>query len=123
MTEEKVKEFEDLYNEFLAKCMKICEELKHMERGYGYCNEFTPRGDDVYCHGHEYWPYGGHEEHEKYFPTILLTYTEEGLKSFVDAQLTFAKREQEKKERLEKEEKEKREMAEYQRLKEKFEKK
>ena len=50
--------------------------------------------------------------------------TEEELKDFVDAHLTFAKRAQEKKkERLEKEKKEKEEMAEYQRLKEKFEKK
>lgn len=123
MTEEEVKTLESLYNEFLSKCLKICEELKRLELGYGYCNEFTPMGDDVYCHGDEYWPYGGHQEYEKYFPTILLTYTEEELKSFVDAHLTFAKRAQEKKERLEKEKKEKEEMAEYERLKEKFEKK
>lgn len=122
MTEEKLKEFEDLYNEFLTKCKKVCEELKRLERGYGYCDEFTPMGDDVYCHGHEYWPYGGHEEHEKYFPTILLTYTREEIKNYVDNLLTLAKQEREEKERLEKEKKEKREMAEYQRLKEKFEK-
>lgn len=122
MTEEKVKEFEDLYNEFIAKCLKICGELERVERGYNYCNEFTLMGDDVYCHGHEYWPYGGHEEHEKYFPTILLTYTREEIKNYVDNLLTLAKQEREEKERLEKERKEKKEMAEYQRLKEKFEK-
>ena len=122
MTDEEVKTLESLYNEFLAKCKKICEELERLDGGYGHCDKFMPMGDDVYCHGHEYWSYG-FEEHEKSFPTILLTYTEEELKDFVDAHLTFAKRAQEKKERLEKEKKEKEEMAEYQRLKEKFEKK
>jgi len=123
MTEEKVKEFENLYNEFLTKCKKVCEELQRLEGGYGYCNEFIPMGDDVYCHGHEYWSYGGHQEHEKYFPTMLLTYTEEEVKNYVDNILTLEEEEERKKAERLKEEKEKKEMAEYQRLKEKFEKK
>jgi hypothetical protein len=122
MTEKELETLKNLYNKFSAKCEKICEQLDRLHGGYGHSDEFIPMGDDVYGHGHEYWSYGGHEEHEKYFPTILLTYTEEELKTFVDAHLTFAKREREKKERLEKEKKEKEEMAEYQRLKEKFEK-
>ena len=48
-------------------------------------------GNSVYCHGHEYWSYGGHEEYEEYFPTILLTYTEEEVKKYVDNLLTLAK--------------------------------
>lgn len=122
MTEKEVKTFESLYDKFVAKCNDICSELKRVERGYGYCNEFKPMDDEVYCHGHEYWSYGGHEEYEKYFPKILLTYTKEEVKNYVDNRLTLAKQEREKKERLEKEKKEKKEMAEYQRLKEKFEK-
>ena len=122
MSEKEVKTLETLYNEFLAKCLKICEELKRVERGYGYCNEFKLMDEEVHCHGHEYWSYGGHEEYEKTFPSILLTYTEEEVKNYVDNLLTLAKQEREKKERLEKEKKEKKEMAEYQRLKEKFEK-
>ena len=122
MTEKEVKTFESLYDKFVAKCNDICSELKRVERGYGYCNEFKLMDEEVHCHGHEYWSYGGHEEYDKYFPKILLTYTEEELKSFADAHLAFAKQEREKKERLEKEKKEKKEMAEYQRLKEKFEK-
>ena len=86
MTEEEVKTLESLYNEFLAKCKKICEELERLDGGYGHCDKFMPMGDDVYCHGHEYWSYG-FEEHEKSFPTILLTYTEEELKDYVDAHL------------------------------------
>ena len=58
MTEEEVKTLESLYNEFLAKCKKICEELERLDGGYVHCDKFMPMGDDVYCHGHEYWSYG-----------------------------------------------------------------
>ena len=123
MTKEEVKTLESLYDKFVTKCEKICEELDRVDGGYGHCDKFIPMGHDVYCHGHEYWSYGGHEEHEKYFPTILLTYTEEEVKNYVDNLLSLAEEEKRKKtERLE-EEKEKKEMAEYQRLKKKFEKK
>lgn len=90
MTEEKIKTLETLYNEFLTKCLKICEELKRFKRNYGYCDEFIPMGNNVYCHGHEYWSYGGDEEYEEYFPTILLTYTEEEVKNHVDNLLSLA---------------------------------
>ena len=107
MTEEKLKEFKDLYNEFFTKCEKICGELKRFKRDYGYCNEFIPMDNNVYCRGHEYWSYGGHEEYEEYeeyFPTILLTYTEEEVKNHVDNLLSLAEEEKRRKtERLEKE--------------------
>ena len=121
MTKEEVKTLESLYNKFLTKCEKICEELDRWEDGYGYCKDFIPMGDEVYCHGHEYWSYGGHAEHKKYFPKMLLTYTQEEVKNYVDNLLTLEKQKREELERLEKEKEEEKEMAEYQRLKEKFE--
>lgn len=122
MKKEELKQFLELYDKFEDTCSDICHELSHYDNDFIYVEDFYIDEDSIRCEGDEYWSYGGHEHHTKYFPINLLTYSDDELKEYV-SNLILEESEKKAKELAEKEKYQKeQELKELKRLKEKYEK-
>jgi len=110
MKKEELKQFLELHDKFGDACSDICNELRHYDNDFMYVDDFYIDEDSVRCEGDEYWSYGGHEHHTKYFDIKLLTYSDDELKEYVSNLI------------LEKNKKKEQELKELKRLKEKYEK-
>ncbi len=122
MKNEELKQLLELYNKFEDRCSFICRELSYYDRNFQYVDDFSIEDDTVRCEGDEYWSYGGHEHHTKYFNIDLLTYSDDELKEYV-SNLILEESEKKSKEIAEREKyKKEQELKELKRLKEKYEK-
>ena len=122
MKKEELKQFLELHDKFEDTCSDICHELSNYDHNFIYVEDFYIDEDSVRCEGDEYWPYGGHEHHTKYFDIDLLTYSDNELKEYV-SNLILEESEKRAKELVEKEKyKKEQELKELKRLKEKYEK-
>ena len=122
MKKEELKQFLKLYNKFENRCSFICRELSSWNEDFKFVDQFYIEDNSVRCEGDEYWNFGGHEHHIKYFDINLLTYSDDELKEYV-SNLILEESEKKAKEiaEIEKRKKEQ-ELKELQRLKEKYEK-
>jgi len=122
MKKEELKQFLKLRDKFEDACSDICNELRHYDNNFMYVDDFYIDEDSVRCEGDEYWSYGGHEHHTKYFDIKLLTYSDDELKEYV-SNLILEKNKKKEKDLAEKEQYQKeQELKELKRLKEKYEK-
>lgn len=130
MTKEEVKKFKELCEQFEEDCSRVASILSQFEvynkseENITFASRFLPNGkDEVYWHGDEYWRYGGHEEHEGYFPIKYLSMTDEQVrKAGARKNAEFLKKKKEKEDAIAAEKKRK-EYEQYQKLKEQFENK
>ena len=120
MTKQELEQYGKLNEKFVSDCERVCKELSRYDGSYDFLDSFILEDDEVYGHGHEWWSYGGHEEHEEYFDAVLLTYSDEELREYVDKRIEEKnKREQEKKDIKEAREREL-DLKKYNELKEKL---
>jgi len=122
MNNKELKQFLELYDKFEDRCNYICRELSSWDEDFKFVDQFYIEDNSVRCEGDEYWNFGGHEHHTKYFDIDLLSYTDKELYNYVYSLISeeTKKKAKEKAEKL-KYEREK-ELKELQRLKEKYEK-
>jgi len=122
MKKEELKQFLELHDKFEDTCSDICHELSNYDSNFIYAEDFYIDENSVRCEGDEYWSYGGHEHHTKYFDIKLLTYSNDELKEYV-SNLILEENKKKAKELAEKEQyKKEQELKELKRLKEKYEK-
>lgn len=122
MKKEELKQFLELYDKFEDTCLDIRNELSYYDSDFKYVDEFYIDDKRIRCEGDEYWSYGGHEHHTKYFNIDLLTYSDDELKEYV-SNIILEESEKKAKELAEKEKyKKEQELKELKRLKEKYEK-
>ena len=118
MKKSEVKQFLKLDDKFQMRCTEICKLLMPSRPYMIYMSTFIIGDEYVECEGDDYWSYGGHEYYAGKFLTEYLWMSDDEIKSIVDLELE--KQNEVKQKQLR--EQESKEMAEYERLKAKFEK-
>jgi hypothetical protein len=121
---EKFKELSDKFEEDCTRVVGILanskERTAHESGNIKYSDYFRLEDDVVNWEGDEYWSFGGHEYHSGYFPTELLTMTDEELMSIVDKENKEYEEEQEAKKRRKEEREKAARLEQYKKLKEEF---
>lgn len=120
MTKEQLIQYKTSNSLFEDTCKRIAEEMERVDPDWKFIRQFQYYDDEIECDGEEHWAYGGYEHYTKWFPTSLLTSSEEELKKYVDELVAEKEREEEKERKAKEAIDYKRELAEYERLKKKF---
>ena len=120
MTQEQLKQFEELNELFQNRCEIICKLLEPLNKNYKYLYDFEIDENKVVGKGDEYLGYGGTEYHCISFPKEYLYKDDDDIEDLVYIEIVKRNKQRLEEEQNKKEIKLKREKEEYERLKAKF---
>lgn len=119
MTQEQLKQFEELNELFQNRCEIVCKLLEPLNKNYKYLDSFEIDANKVVGKGDEYLGYGGEYYHCISFPKEYL-YKDDDIEDLVYIEIVKRNKQRLEEEQNKKEIKLKREKEEYERLKAKF---
>lgn len=127
MTQKELKQYIGLSKKFEKECNRVCDIITNSKMRHGECEDiryaerFRLADDSVAWEGDEYWNYGGHEEHSRYFPADFLTMSDEELRKIVEKENEEWEARQERRNKEKAAEEKAKRMAQYEELKKEFE--